>query len=80
MAVTNERAILAENVKRLRMAKGLSQEALAAAAGGLRQAAISEIENAQGNPTFTTLEFVAAALGVTICELLKPMKSRRDAH
>ncbi|MEW6451312.1 MAG: helix-turn-helix transcriptional regulator [Pseudomonadota bacterium] len=71
MAGTNERSILARNVKALRLQRGMSQEELAAAAGGIRQAAVSEIEAAKGNPTFTTLEFVSAALGVTIRELLK---------
>jgi transcriptional regulator with XRE-family HTH domain len=78
MVGTNERDIFAQNVRRLRTAQGLSQEALAAAAGGLRQAAVSEIETGQGNPTFTTLEFIAAALGVSIAELLAPPKPRRE--
>jgi transcriptional regulator with XRE-family HTH domain len=47
-----------------------------AASIAVRQAAISEIESAKGNPTFTTLEFVAAALGVTIRELLRPTRDR----
>jgi transcriptional regulator with XRE-family HTH domain len=76
MAGTDERSTLARNVKALRLQRGLSQEELAAAAGGLRQAAISEIEAAKGNPTFTTLEFVAAALGVSIRDLLKPARDR----
>lgn len=76
MAGTNEREILARNVKALRLQRGLSQDKLAAAAGGIRQAAVSQIEAAKGNPTFNTLEFVAAALGVTIRDLLKPPRER----
>jgi transcriptional regulator with XRE-family HTH domain len=76
MAGIDERSILARNVKALRLQRGFSQEELAARAGGIRQAAVSEIEAAKGNPTFTTLEFVAAALGVTIRDLLKPTRER----
>lgn len=68
---TDEGVILAQNVRRLRLARGLSQEELAEAAEGLRQAAISEIETARGNPTFETLKSIAAALDVTISELFK---------
>jgi transcriptional regulator with XRE-family HTH domain len=63
------RAILAKNVRRLRLAKGLSQDALAADAG-LFQKLISGIENGRANPELDTLGKIAAALGAHPRELL----------
>jgi len=56
------RRLLAKNVRRLRLARALSQEALAADAG-LHQALISEIENEASNPELDTLGRLAKALG-----------------
>lgn len=56
------RAVLARNVRRLRLARGLSQEALAADAG-LHQGLISEIENEVSNPELDTIGRLATALG-----------------
>jgi transcriptional regulator with XRE-family HTH domain len=63
------RAVLAKNVRRLRTAKGLSQDALAADANQ-HQGLISEIENGRANPELDTLGKIAAALGVHARELL----------
>ena len=63
------RAVLAKNVRRLRQAKGLSQDDLAADAG-LFQKTISGIENGRSNPELDTLGKIAAALGVHPGELL----------
>jgi transcriptional regulator with XRE-family HTH domain len=60
----------ARNVRRLRLAKGWSQEQLAIEAGDLRQALISDLENGRGNQRLGTLEKVAAALGVKVADLL----------
>jgi len=73
-----ERETLARNLRRLRLRKGWSQEELAARAGELRQAVISDIERGVANPTFDTLSFLARALGVRIYDLLKP--ARRPAR
>jgi transcriptional regulator with XRE-family HTH domain len=64
------RTILAKNVRRLRLAKGLSQDALAADAG-LFQKLISGIENGRANPELDTLGKIAKALGVHPRELLE---------
>jgi transcriptional regulator with XRE-family HTH domain len=64
------RRVLAKNVRRLRNAKGLSQDALAADADQ-HQALISEIENARANVELDTLGKIAAALGVPPGELFK---------
>jgi transcriptional regulator with XRE-family HTH domain len=75
-AARQERRVLGRNVRRLRKKRGWSQEHLAAEAGELRQALISQIETGRANPTFDTLEYVAAALGVRVYDLLKPVKGQ----
>lgn len=57
------------NLKRLREAKGLSQEALAFEAG-LHRTYVSGVERGVRNPTVTVLEKIALALKVTAAELL----------
>ena len=57
------------NVKRLREAKGLSQEQLAFDAD-MHRTYVSGIERGKRNPTVTVLERLAAALGATSSELL----------
>ena len=64
------RAVLAKNVRRLRLAKGLSQDALASDAG-VFQKLISGIENGRANPELDTLGKIAAALGVHPHELFQ---------
>lgn len=59
---------LARNVKRLRLARGLSQDELADVIG-IQTSAISHIENRRGNPTMITLERLADALGVRFVDL-----------
>ena len=60
---------LGANVKRLRQAKGLSQEELAFEAD-MHRTYISGIERGKRNPTITVLERVAMALGTTSSDLL----------
>lgn len=64
------RQVLAKNLRRLRDAKGLSQDALAADANQ-HQALISELENARANVELDTLGKIAAALGVPPRELFE---------
>jgi transcriptional regulator with XRE-family HTH domain len=68
--VAQIRRVLAKNLRRLRHAKGLSQDALAADADQ-HQALISEIENARANVELDTLGKIAAALGVHPRELFE---------
>lgn len=63
------RARVARNVRRLRVAAGLSQEAFAVDAG-LDRTYISRIERNLENPTVTALEKIAKALGVDIVQLV----------
>jgi transcriptional regulator with XRE-family HTH domain len=64
------RQVLAKNLRRLRDAKGLSQDALAADANQ-HQGLISEIENGRANVELDTLGKIAAALGVHPRELFE---------
>ena len=60
---------LAQNLRKLRQAKGLSQEAFADEAG-LHRTYISDLERAARNPTITVVAKVAKALEVRIGDLL----------
>jgi transcriptional regulator with XRE-family HTH domain len=62
------RSILARNVRKLRLERGLSQEELAAEAS-TRQALVSEIESGDANPTLDSLARLAQALQVDLAEL-----------
>ncbi|QCI79153.1 helix-turn-helix transcriptional regulator [Hankyongella ginsenosidimutans] len=59
---------LAGNLRKLRTAKGLSQEAFADLAG-IHRTYVSDLERAR-NPTITVVEKLAHGLGVTASELL----------
>jgi len=61
---------LLENLKKLRLKKNLSQGDIATALS-VDRAYISNIENGRMNPTLSTLEKIAGALGVSVSELLK---------
>jgi transcriptional regulator with XRE-family HTH domain len=62
-------AIVAANVKRLRLRLGLSQEQLAEVCG-YHRTYIGSIERGERNITISTLEAVAVALGVKPADLL----------
>lgn len=60
---------LALKLRKLRQAKGLSQEAFADEAG-LHRTYISDLERAARNPTITVVDKIARALDVPIGDLL----------
>jgi transcriptional regulator with XRE-family HTH domain len=62
--------LLASNVRRLRKAKGWTQDDLAAALE-VEQGVISLIENARSNPSILMLDAVAEALGAQMAELFE---------
>lgn len=61
---------LGVNLRRLRLKKELSQGDLAEVLN-VDRAYISNIENGRMNPTLSTLEKIAGALGISGSELLK---------
>lgn len=66
--IPSTKRILARNLRRLRLARTLSQDDLAAEAG-LRQALISAIEVGTANPTLDSLDRLASALGTDLAVL-----------
>lgn len=61
-------ALVARNIRRLRVRRGLSQEALAFDAG-LDRTYISRLERGLENPTVATLERLAEAVQARIVDL-----------
>jgi len=61
---------LGENLRKLRLKKNMSQGDFAAAMS-VDRAYICNIENGRMNPTLSTLEKIAGALGISSSELLK---------
>jgi transcriptional regulator with XRE-family HTH domain len=68
--VSELRRAFGEAVRLVRKGRGWSQEQLAEAAG-LDRTYISGLERGTRNPALSTQERIAAALGVTLHELLK---------
>ncbi len=69
MASNDPKAILAANVRRIRLATGLSQEGLADRAG-LHRTYISSLERGQRNVSIQNIFLLAEALGIPPAELL----------
>ena len=65
--------VLAQNVRRLRTAKRLSQSALADTAG-LSLPAIKNLELAKSEPRIRTMQAIAKALDVKLQELFQPVR------
>lgn len=64
-------SLLAANVRRLRLAKKMTQDDLAAAVA-IEQREISLIENERANPAVLLLDALAVALGVEMVDLFAP--------
>ena len=75
-------AHVAGNIRRLRAERGLSQSALADASGTSRRMIVA-IESSEANVSLSTLDRLAAALGVGLADTIRPPgapdKSRIDA-
>lgn len=67
--------MLAENIRRLRMKKGLSQEKLARLADISNNTLIKIEQGIAKKPTITTVTKIASALEVSIDELVKGSKN-----
>lgn len=84
----NGRALVAWNLRRLRVERGISQERLAADAG-VDRAYLGGLERQTENPTVDLLDKIADALSLSVSELFivpdegalppKPLKSGRKA-
>lgn len=64
------RDLVGRNVRRVRVAKGISQERLAFDAG-VDRSYLGGMERGDANPTVDVLERLAATLGVPLGELFK---------
>ena len=73
------RRMVGRNVKRLRIAAGLSQAQLAERMG-VDRAYVSGLELGQRNPTVVTLWHIAKALGVKLRPFFDEENSRRKAR
>ena len=73
------RFMVGRNVKRLRMAAGLTQAALAERMG-VDRAYVSGLELGQRNPTIVTLWHISKALGVGLQTFFDAEKKRRQTH
>jgi transcriptional regulator with XRE-family HTH domain len=67
------RRLVGRNAKKIRLAKGLTQEEFAERSG-FSQQYISDLERGLRNPTVVSLYELAQALGVTHMELVQPDK------
>lgn len=67
-AAMNAREILGWNLRRLRVAKGLSQERLALEAG-IDRSYVGRVERGSENVTITRLEAFAMVLDVSVAQL-----------
>ena len=65
------RRILSARMRELRVARGFSQETLAAAAG-LHRTYVGSVERGERNISIDNIERLAVALGCTPTELLSP--------
>lgn len=73
------KTIFATNLRRIRVATGFSQEALADRAG-LHRTYISSIERGQRNVSLENIFLLAEALGVEPSDLLKRARDENDGR
>ena len=71
-------ALVARNIRRLRVANGLSQEVLAVD-GEIDRTYVSRLERGLKNPTVAVLERLARALSANIEELFKVPRAGEPA-
>ena len=70
---TSARYVLAANLRKQRLAKGLSQEALAEIAG-LHRTYVGSVERGERNVSIDNMEVLAIALDTNLVDLLKDAK------
>jgi transcriptional regulator with XRE-family HTH domain len=67
------RRLVGQNLRRIRLKKGLTQEQFADISG-FSQQYLSGLEGGQRNPTVVTVYELALALGVSHLDLLRPAR------
>jgi transcriptional regulator with XRE-family HTH domain len=74
------RRLVGQNVRRIRLKRGLTQEQFAEISG-FSQQYLSGLEKGKRNPTVVTVFELASALGVSHIDLLRPNRksARRSA-
>ncbi len=77
VSIPDPKELFAFNLRRLRVAVGLSQEELASRAG-LHRTYISSIERGQRNISLENIFIIATALGAQPAELLEPISQTED--
>jgi len=65
------RRLVGRNVRKIRKAKGLTQEVLAEVSG-VSQQYVSDLERGRRNPSVITLYVLAQAMGVSHVDLVLP--------
>lgn len=70
---------LGEQIKKIRLAKGLSQKEVVMAAN-IEKAQYSRIENDKTDPSYSTIEKIAKAMGCTLAELFNTGEEVKDIH
>jgi transcriptional regulator with XRE-family HTH domain len=66
-------------LKAIRMKKGVSQDALSKQAK-MSQTFLSNVERGKADPSLSTLKRLAAALGVTVCDLVRDERPTRRSR
>jgi transcriptional regulator with XRE-family HTH domain len=65
------RKLVGDNLKRVRLEKGLTQEELAEVSGFTQQY-LSTVESGRANPTIVTIYEIATSMGAQYLDLLRP--------
>lgn len=73
------RELIAVNVRRIRVAHGVSQERLAFDAG-VDRSYLGGVERGEANPTVDVLDRLAETLGVTLAELFAETDAGAERH
>jgi transcriptional regulator with XRE-family HTH domain len=73
----NGRALVAWNLRRIRVRQGISQERLAYDAG-VDRSYMGGLERQEENPTVDVLDRLAETLGVPLCELFRAPKAGEE--
>jgi transcriptional regulator with XRE-family HTH domain len=71
------RKLVGDNLRRFRLKAGLTQEELAVKSGYSQQY-LSGLEKGQRNPTIITIFELAAALGVSHIDLVRPTRASKN--